>query len=142
MPDGGGSGWSGITGVKDLSLIDAEALTDVAATKALKSRKPKRLEPGRYTTILEPRANARFLSLMTGIFNGGGGGFPGGGGAAPDAGGGPPAGAPPVGAAGAQGGAAAARVGAVVVAAAAVAAATTSWPARNRATRSSAICSR
>jgi predicted Zn-dependent protease len=77
-PDGAGSGWAGITGIKDVSMIDAKKLTDVASNKALKSRKPKALEPGRYTTILEPRANARFLSLMTGIFGGGGG--PGGGG--------------------------------------------------------------
>ena len=72
-PDGAGSGWAGITGVKDITLIDAKQLTDIASNKALKSRKPKALEPGRYTTILEPRANARFLSLMTGIFGGGGG---------------------------------------------------------------------
>jgi predicted Zn-dependent protease len=73
-PDGAGSGWAGITGIKDVSMIDAKKLTDVASNKALKSRKPKALEPGRYTVILEPRANARFLSLMTGIFGGGGGG--------------------------------------------------------------------
>jgi predicted Zn-dependent protease len=66
---GDGSGWAGITGVKDMSLIDAEALTRVASDKALKSRKPRALEPGRYTVILEPRANARFLSLMMGLFN-------------------------------------------------------------------------
>ena len=82
-PDGAGSGWAGITGIKDVTMIDAKKLTDVASNKALKSRKPKALEPGRYTVILEPRANARFLSLMTGIFGGGGGGgggFGGGGG--------------------------------------------------------------
>jgi predicted Zn-dependent protease len=83
-PDGTGSGWAGITGIKDVTMIDAKKLTDVASNKALKSRKPKALEPGRYTVILEPRANARFLSLMTGIFGGGGGGgggvFGGGGG--------------------------------------------------------------
>jgi predicted Zn-dependent protease len=81
-PDGSGSGWAGITGIKDVTMIDAKKLTDVASNKALKSRKPKAIEPGRYTTILEPRANARFLSLMTGIFGGGGGGggFGGGGG--------------------------------------------------------------
>ena len=81
-PDGTGSGWAGITGIKDVTMIDAKKLTDVASNKALKSRKPKAIEPGRYTTILEPRANARFLSLMTGIFGGGGGGggFGGGGG--------------------------------------------------------------
>jgi predicted Zn-dependent protease len=98
-PDGGGSGWAGITGIKDVSMIDAKALTNVASSKAVRSQKPKAIEPGRYTVILEPRANARFLSLMTGIFNagspafgggaaaagaggpGGGGGFGGGGGA-------------------------------------------------------------
>ena len=72
-PDGTGSGWAGITGIKDVTMIDAKALTDVASGKALRSRKAKALEPGRYTVILEPRANARFLSLMTGIF---GGAFP------------------------------------------------------------------
>jgi predicted Zn-dependent protease len=67
--DGGGSGWAGLTGVKDVSQIDAVKLTEVAADKAVKSQKPRAIEPGRYTTILEPRANARFLSLMTGLFN-------------------------------------------------------------------------
>ena len=71
LPDGSGSGWSGITGVKDVSMIDAKALTDVAADKAVRSRAPRAIEPGRYTVILEPRANARFLSLMTGIFSAG-----------------------------------------------------------------------
>jgi predicted Zn-dependent protease len=67
--DGGGSGWSGITGVKDIGQIDAAQLTEIAANKALKSVKPRAIEPGRYTVILEPRANARFLSLMMGLFN-------------------------------------------------------------------------
>lgn len=89
MPDGTGSGWSGTMGIRDIRMIDAKALTTVAADKALRSRNAKAIEPGRYTVILEPRANARFLSLMTGIFNpnggrGGGGGGGGGGGAAGD----------------------------------------------------------
>jgi predicted Zn-dependent protease len=67
--DGAGSGWSGITGVKDMSRIDAMHLTEVAADKAVKSQKPRAIEPGRYTAILKPRANARFLSLMMGLFN-------------------------------------------------------------------------
>jgi predicted Zn-dependent protease len=97
MPDGSGSGWSGTTGIKDIHTIDARALTTVAADKALKSRKAKAIEPGRYTVILEPRANARFLSLMTGIFNPNGGGGFGGGGGPPGApgGDGPPGGGPP-----------------------------------------------
>ena len=69
MADGSGSGWAGTTGIKDPSTIDAVGLTTIAADKALNSRKARALEPGRYTVILEPRANARFLSLMTGIFN-------------------------------------------------------------------------
>ena len=67
--DGKGSGWAGITGVKDLSLIDPVKISEIAANKAVKSQKPRALEPGRYTVILESRPAARFLSLMTGIFN-------------------------------------------------------------------------
>ena len=92
MADGTGSGWAGITGVKDPGLIDPKVITETASNKALRSRKAKALEPGRYTVILEPRANARFLSLMTGIFGGGGGGRGGGGGGGGRGGGG---GAPP-----------------------------------------------
>ncbi|MEX2609184.1 MAG: metallopeptidase TldD-related protein [Gemmatimonadota bacterium] len=68
-PDGTGSGWSGITGIKDLGMIDARALTEAAANKAVLSSNARALEPGRYSVILEPRANARFLSLMTNAFN-------------------------------------------------------------------------
>jgi predicted Zn-dependent protease len=78
MPDGSGSGWAGAMGIKDLGMLDPVALTEVAANKALRSRKAKALEPGRYTVILEPRANARFLSLVTGVFQAPGGGGPGG----------------------------------------------------------------
>jgi len=74
-PDGRGSGWAGTTGIKDLSMIDARELTQRAGDKALLSANARAIEPGRYSVILEPRANARFLSLMTGIFTGGGGGF-------------------------------------------------------------------
>jgi predicted Zn-dependent protease len=105
-PDGTGSGWAGTTGVKDIVNMDAKALTTVASQKALKSRKAKAIEPGRYTVILEPRANARFLSLLLGIFNPNGGGFGGGGGRGGGRGGGAPAAepdstaTPPTGAAG------------------------------------------
>lgn len=54
VPDGSGSGWAGTTGIKDVRMIDAKALTEVAADKALKSRRPRAIEPGRYTVILEP----------------------------------------------------------------------------------------
>jgi predicted Zn-dependent protease len=101
MADGSGSGWAGITGIKDISMIDAKALTEIAANKALRSRAPRAIEPGRYTVILEPRCNARFLSLMTGIFNPGGGGRGGGRGGGPP---GPGGEEPPPGAAGGRGG--------------------------------------
>jgi predicted Zn-dependent protease len=68
-PDQTGSGWAGTTGVKDIKNIDAEMLTNVAADKALRSRKPKAIEPGNYTVILEPRPAARYLSLMLNAFN-------------------------------------------------------------------------
>lgn len=68
-PDQTGSGWAGTTGVKDVRNIDASALTEVAAEKALRSRKPRAIEPGNYTVILEPRPAARFLSLMLGSLN-------------------------------------------------------------------------
>jgi predicted Zn-dependent protease len=82
MPAGSGSGWSGITGAKDLSQINVAELSELAANKALKSQRPRAIEPGRYTTILEPRPVARFMSTMMGAFNAGvgGGGFGGGGG--------------------------------------------------------------
>jgi predicted Zn-dependent protease len=67
--DGRGSGWAGITGVKDLSLIDPVKISEIASDKAVKSQKPRAIEPGRYTVIMESRPAARFLSLMTGIFN-------------------------------------------------------------------------
>jgi predicted Zn-dependent protease len=68
-PDQTGSGWAGTTGMKQVGNIDAVALTEVAADKALKSRKPRALEPGNYTVILEPRPAARYLSLMLGSLN-------------------------------------------------------------------------
>ena len=68
-PDQTGSGWAGTTGVKDIANIDAEMLTTVAADKALKSAKPRAIEPGNYTVILEPRPAARYLSLMLGSLN-------------------------------------------------------------------------
>ena len=111
MADGSGSGWAGITGIKDISMIDAKALTEIAANKALRSRAPRAIEPGRYTVILEPRANARFLSLMTNIFSPGGGGRGGRGGGPPAAGDNPGGDQPPGGRATGGGGGGAALAG-------------------------------
>ena len=71
MSNGSGSGWSGVTGAKQLSKVDVAELTETAANKAVKSQKPRAIEPGRYTTILEPRPAARLLSTMIGAFNAG-----------------------------------------------------------------------
>jgi len=68
-PDQTGSGGAGTTGAKDIRNIDAAMLTEVAADKALKSAKPRAIEPGNYTVILEPRPAARYLSLMLGSLN-------------------------------------------------------------------------
>lgn len=54
-PDGSSSGWAGVDW-SDWNKIDAEHLTQVALEKCLRSRNPVRLEPGRYTAILEPQA--------------------------------------------------------------------------------------
>lgn len=97
LADGSGSGWAGVSGVKDLAMLDAEALTKDAAGKAVRSKGARAIEPGRYTVILEPRASARFLSLVTGVFTAGRAGGPG---AA-----GPGAGGPGAGGAGAGAGA-------------------------------------
>src|SRR3954469_20303423 len=72
MASGGGSGWSGITGAKDLSQVNVAELTETDANKALKSQKPRAIEPGRYTTIIEARRAARLLSAIIGAFNAGG----------------------------------------------------------------------
>jgi predicted Zn-dependent protease len=63
-PDATGSGWAGTTGMKDVTQIDAAAISETAANKALASRKTRALEPGTYTVILEPRPAARLLSLL------------------------------------------------------------------------------
>lgn len=68
-PDGTGSGWAGQTGLKDVSQIDPVSITERAADKALKSQKPRAIEPGDYTVILESRPAARFLSLLFQAFD-------------------------------------------------------------------------
>lgn len=54
-PDGTGSGWAGVDWF-DWAKIDVTKLAQVALDKCLASRSPVRVEPGRYTTILEPQA--------------------------------------------------------------------------------------
>ena len=60
-PKGTGSGWAGAEGA-DWRLIDSHQLSARALEKCLQSRNPVAVEPGRYTTILEPQAVRDFVS--------------------------------------------------------------------------------
>lgn len=62
-PDGTGSGWAG-TGLFDWNELDAQRLAETAIDKAVRSREPRAVEPGRWTTILEPTAVANMVGLM------------------------------------------------------------------------------
>jgi predicted Zn-dependent protease len=62
-PEGRGSGWAGID-ANDWSKIDAPALSAIALDKCLRSRNPVAVEPGRYTTILEPQAVCDFVKVL------------------------------------------------------------------------------
>ena len=60
---GTGSGWAGVDGY-DWTMIDGPKLSRVALDKCLQSRNPVRIEPGRYTTILEPQAVCDFVGQL------------------------------------------------------------------------------
>jgi predicted Zn-dependent protease len=62
-PKGTGSGWAGVDW-HDWAKIDAPALTTRALEKCIRSRNPVRVEPGRYTTILEPQAVSDFVGQL------------------------------------------------------------------------------
>ncbi|HET9621026.1 MAG TPA: TldD/PmbA family protein [Kofleriaceae bacterium] len=63
-PDGTGSGWAG-AGSNRMADIDAAALAKVACDKATSSARARRLEPGRYTVVLEPAAVGSLLAFFT-----------------------------------------------------------------------------
>ena len=63
--DGTGSGWAGVASDRAADL-DAPALAKAAADKAVTSQHPRRLEPGRYTVVLEPAAVASLLGSLIG----------------------------------------------------------------------------
>ncbi|MBA2538138.1 MAG: TldD/PmbA family protein, partial [Deltaproteobacteria bacterium] len=67
-PDGTGSGWGGGTGHR-ASDLDAGALAKIAVDKAKASAKPTKLDPGRYTVVLEPAAVSDLFSWLTGALN-------------------------------------------------------------------------
>jgi len=62
---GRGSGWAGVNHY-DFAKIDPMALADRALSKARTSANPQAVEPGRYTTILEPQATADLFSMLVG----------------------------------------------------------------------------
>lgn len=62
-PDGTGSGWAGV-GQNDWARLNPAELGDRAIRKALLSRNPKAVEPGKWTVILEPTAVANLVQLM------------------------------------------------------------------------------
>lgn len=53
------SGWV-LNAHRDIDLLDIERLAGRAIAKALASRNPRQVEPGRYTVLLEPAAVAGF----------------------------------------------------------------------------------
>jgi predicted Zn-dependent protease len=61
--DGTGSGWASATG-RRRSDLDFAAVGRTAAEKAVASAKPRALEPGRYTVILEPAATMELLEFF------------------------------------------------------------------------------
>ena len=66
-PDGTGSGYASAGG-RAWTSVDPGSLGRRAAQKALASRNPVAIEPGRYTVILEPRAVADFIpGLMSSL---------------------------------------------------------------------------
>lgn len=67
-PDGTGSGWAA-RGARDWSLVDPSEVGRVAATKAVRSRNPKAVEPGLYTVVLEPHAVAEIMPQLIQSFN-------------------------------------------------------------------------
>ena len=62
-PKGTGSGWAGLARY-DLAKVDEAAIAARAMEKCLASLDPVRIEPGRYTVILEPQAVADLVQLM------------------------------------------------------------------------------
>ena len=64
-PDGTGSGWACSDG-DTFGDIDAGRVAATAVEKARTSRNPVAIEPGRYTTILEPTAAGNLIQLIPG----------------------------------------------------------------------------
>jgi predicted Zn-dependent protease len=61
--DGTGSGWAAGT-QNDVSKLNPSEASRIAIDKALMSRNPKAIEPGKYTVVLESSAAADIVRLM------------------------------------------------------------------------------
>jgi predicted Zn-dependent protease len=66
--DGTGSGWA-TGGARDWSRVDPASIGRIAAQKAVASRNPQAIEPGRYTAVLEPSAVTDLVPLLAGALN-------------------------------------------------------------------------
>lgn len=64
--DGTGSGYV-TRDVNDVSKFDAAAASAIALEKAVASRNPRAIEPGKYTVILEPEASVELIQDMMGF---------------------------------------------------------------------------
>ncbi len=66
--DGTGSGWAQALGER-AGDIDPAAVAKGAIDKAARSAKPRKLDPGRYTVVLEPAAVVELLDFLVGALN-------------------------------------------------------------------------
>ncbi len=66
--DGTGSGWAS-RDFNDVRKLDTAEVSEVAIQKALASREPRAMEPGKYTVILEPAASIGLLENMVSSMN-------------------------------------------------------------------------
>lgn len=66
--DGTGSGWATAEGTR-MAEVDAAAAGRYAIDKAVTSQKPRPLEPGKYTVVLEHAAVAEMVPQLFGAFN-------------------------------------------------------------------------
>jgi predicted Zn-dependent protease len=64
-PDGSGSGWAESQSIR-LAGVESQRVSRTAIDRAVQSQNPKRLDPGKYTVILEPAALLELLQFMTG----------------------------------------------------------------------------
>jgi predicted Zn-dependent protease len=68
MADGSSSGWAGQPSTK-IYQIDSAKLAAAAIDKCARWKNPQKLEPGKYTVVLEPTAAGDLVRLMAGAFS-------------------------------------------------------------------------